>query len=882
MATGEDVDGGPDAPRPLPVKRIRSGVRRRILERLTEGRATVTVIAADTELRLPHASAELKRLREEGLVASDDATGSRGARLALTSRGWEMLRGDELARLTELAETPRPEGALGRLVSVQDDQLLVAFCRRPETGPLLLPSRPLDAIASDDGTWRWAVPRERRPRWLDAATLLATPAPPADGSGSDLTEWGVRAEVWGLQRFRILGDPTTFPLSSGAWFGEPSNLETVEAPARIPQEGAWRLGSLLRGGPEVRPTESVVALGLPRLAREALLAAAAPEGVTLSPQAPGAARGRAMPLDVLDIWVERAHSRMRGPDRVDRLHQLREALAEPGDARLRRRLDEATWRRFRQHWGDQSWSTERLRRGDWLDTSSLSGSASAALVAWALEEVEEPLILHLEEGALSELPANRVPANVRLLLTPVWTAPPRAHRLRPHAVLPAIWGHLVVEEGPTVPVHLAPPVSTAALAEAVLWSPPIRAAELEDARRSLGGDAEDIVLPTLPASSSRDRLLRAAVLCHPQGDADWSNRMESQHPLVAWIASTPDDRWSRWQRIGSTLGPGWVDLMSPTDLPVEAVASAARVAPPGWRRRLAAETRDRIRTEPEFVHALHATVVEAPPPEAGWVASLMLAEVAHLNATARGTLLDWGVDAFLDHPPARCADAIAGLDWLAAHHPVTLLAEPDDWRPRARNTGFQLAQDHDLHLWAVLEDWLVEGHRPHVGIMRMIIERLPEDWWATEAESMLTGLTEDGAGLAFLLEMDIAWPGLILRPQEEVHPLPGGSQHLHRGVRRTLLARLDRLGEGTDWEASSGPGARMIEDLRSALRTGRDLAVPAPGHSHAHVCWLALPQHLWPPQDLAVTAEGDARIASRLARRASGWHPELSSSPIDL
>ncbi|MDE0708746.1 MAG: winged helix-turn-helix domain-containing protein, partial [Candidatus Poseidoniales archaeon] len=70
---------------PLPVKRIRSGVRRRILERLSEGRATVTQISSSTNLRLPHTSAELKRLRKEGLVFSDDETGSRGACLALSA-----------------------------------------------------------------------------------------------------------------------------------------------------------------------------------------------------------------------------------------------------------------------------------------------------------------------------------------------------------------------------------------------------------------------------------------------------------------------------------------------------------------------------------------------------------------------------------------------------------------------------------------------------------------------------------------------------------------------------------------------------------------------------------------------------------------------------
>ena len=132
MVEDSDSEEGQQDPNPLPVKRIRSGVRRRILERLSEGRATVTQIATSTNLRLPHASAELKRLRKEELVFSDDETGSRGACLALSARGWETLRSDEIARVKDLSSEQPPSGALGRLVSVAENNLLIAFVGRPK------------------------------------------------------------------------------------------------------------------------------------------------------------------------------------------------------------------------------------------------------------------------------------------------------------------------------------------------------------------------------------------------------------------------------------------------------------------------------------------------------------------------------------------------------------------------------------------------------------------------------------------------------------------------------------------------------------------------------------------------------------------------------
>ena len=86
--------------------KIRSKHRRRLLDRLTEGGATVSVLARDVELRVPHASAEIKRLRNDGLISSDLSAGSRGARIHLTELGWESVRADEWARASEASPLP--------------------------------------------------------------------------------------------------------------------------------------------------------------------------------------------------------------------------------------------------------------------------------------------------------------------------------------------------------------------------------------------------------------------------------------------------------------------------------------------------------------------------------------------------------------------------------------------------------------------------------------------------------------------------------------------------------------------------------------------------------------------------------------------------------
>ena len=54
----------------MPAK-IRSNYRRRLLTHLSVGACKVSEAASSTGLRLPHASAELKKLRDEGHVAAD-------------------------------------------------------------------------------------------------------------------------------------------------------------------------------------------------------------------------------------------------------------------------------------------------------------------------------------------------------------------------------------------------------------------------------------------------------------------------------------------------------------------------------------------------------------------------------------------------------------------------------------------------------------------------------------------------------------------------------------------------------------------------------------------------------------------------------------------
>ena len=208
-------------------------------------------------------------------------------------------------------------------------------------------------------------------------------------------------------------------------------------------------------------------------------------------------------------------------------------------------------------------------------------------------------------------------------------------------------------------------------------------------------------------------------------------------------------------------------------------------------------------------------------------------------------------------------------------------SESEDWRQIAIQVGYSKPQEHDLHLWAILSDWYQTGNRPHTSVMPLFVKHLPEEWWAPFAETILTVLSETPEGIELISKMDIAWPGLILRPQGEQHRIPGDFTIQHSGVRRTLLARLERLFENEYW-TDDLPGSRMIRDLSEALRAARELKPPEYGLVHPMVRWLALPVHRWPPNEVVQMTEGDFRITTRISKMVSGWHADLSRNVLDI
>ena len=138
MSIGSESDVG--GTHSISPRRIRSKHRSRLISRLAEGEATVSELAVDSGLRVPHASAEIRRMREEGLVSSDLPPGSRGSQIRLTEKGWMTMQDDEWSKALTVTELPSNRNGCC-ILSRDEANLLLCFLSPPSDPLVLIPNR---------------------------------------------------------------------------------------------------------------------------------------------------------------------------------------------------------------------------------------------------------------------------------------------------------------------------------------------------------------------------------------------------------------------------------------------------------------------------------------------------------------------------------------------------------------------------------------------------------------------------------------------------------------------------------------------------------------------------------------------------------------------
>jgi len=859
---------------PFTLKRIRSAHRRRLLDRLTDGGTTVSVLARDTGLRIPHASAELRRMRNDGLVASDQVAGARGARLHLTQSGWEAIRSDELARAVEVLPLPTPSNKYC-LLARDGPNILLGLLAPIDTPLVLIPDRPTrgsgtegDSTGNEGVSWIWAVLRERGPRWFNLNNMEMLPNPPSSHDPETISSYVGENHTLGIVRARLVDSDRPVALAPGIWFEYPSRRPDPPLPEASHHRGAWILGNCHNQSPDIRPKDPVSAIMEERLPKSMLLRTARANALVIADLGGLDTVGQNFPISCLDSWITRAHPRLSPSERRRRLNSLRERLTST----RRVRTEESTWRRFRKDWKDATFSTEEsgLRL---FDTRGLAATAITSLIEWAVSEQNRPpLVLEIPDTIPDDvLSAVISHPKLRLTLSSQLRQPLEIFdELIVDPLRPLPWLRLRTLGGRDMPVRLVDPVPTAP-----------EVTEDDEAApspwRILGLDNEDISSNLVDSS-----MIGSAIAQFPEGNEDWSNMMEASYPIAAWIASPPKTRWHRWQRLRSRLDSEWIALLDLEYLPLERLAEVADEAPTRVLEIFAEKLRLLLHNDSEIgLRTRPATDPANASPGASWVAAQLLSNAAWLPEDMQEDLIRWALEAWLVHPPSNSLAALRSVDWIYNSQQVDVANYGPVLQGILRRAN-DFPIDHDLKIWSLLVERIRNSKQLQIEELEAIIANLPLDWWALLAPELLTNLLSDESSLDWLFDNPIPWSAAILRPKGEPSTAPGLEDKHHPGcspeIRNSLARRLRSRSDRGTLPESAAP----LLDLMESLDTVLEGTSPSTGRTHPMVGWLAQPIEKWPPISNEVAMQGDSLIAERIILRTSGYHEGLSSEQSQL
>ena len=532
-------------------KRIRSNYQRRVLDWLTDGGGTVSDVANALNLRMPHASAALKQLRESGDVVRDEEN-IRGSFYRVTSQGLSRIESDELYRLLDLVQWPPPPNAAGIVLGRDGSMLLLGYASKP-SGPLLgLPDRPMDIetegvniSTGKEGAgkiWRWAVQREDEPRWWDIGSKRKTDAP-TESTSLTLAAWMERPKVMGVVKARLLDEESAWPLSVGSWFEELPDGYWPELP-KIMTEGEFTIGNAGNSGPKVSPRGAILARIGKRSDKSKILSSIPNYTVKIADASIVGQSQQSLPYGVLRNWLKSIHPRLGDKKLQAKFEKLKKEIGTVSNSITRKVLND---------FPGKKWTRSEV---DFFDTTSIAVKGAKAIVEYALENCTAPIALDWRWSSDEGLLQRFVNDNNGKLLISDRSKVETHFTLNPTSVEGKF--ELITKDRLRLPIsmgtRLSPPLD---------WSPPRGPAELVRGKNRSAVDVENEI----------DAIWQAVNL--ENGDDKWADKHENRFPLASWIASTKDAHQSRWRRIGHLLKPEWAAIANYSTFDDEDIAELA-------------------------------------------------------------------------------------------------------------------------------------------------------------------------------------------------------------------------------------------------------------------------------------------------------------------
>ena len=854
--------------------KIRSRYRRRLLNRLSEGGATVSVLARDIGLQIPHASAELRKLRNEGLVSSDLVAGSRGAYLHLTELGWNRIRSDEKSRAMEALPLPSLPGKYC-ILDKDGSNLLMGISSIPKSPMVLIPDRPTDyennsddSIGNEGVRWNWAILKEKDPRWFDLKSMKLTQAPPISIDPGKIDTYSPQSSVIGIIRANLVNEMSQLAMTFGTWYDMPKSRQKPPLNENTFHRGDWVLGECHKLSQEIRPKVPIVAILPDSLSRTMLIRTTRINSLVIADLGGLDLIGDPYPLSSLDIWIQKAHPRLPDNELKRRVQSLKDRIMSTRKVRT----DDSTWRKFRRDWGSQSFTVEESNIRN-LDTRGLGNFALESLISWVISDEERPpLVLEIDENfPASTTSSIIIHPKLRILIKDKTCHITKSSNLLYNDILrPLPWLRLKTSNEEIISLKLIDSLPNIVENDDDSSSLEINPWKLVGLDKSYSSKFDEL-------ESGYISMVKSAISQFPSGNEEWANQMEARYPLAAWIASPKATRWPRWQRLRDRLPTEWSILFDIDHIPLDRIAELADQANEeildyfaerlGQKIREDSQTTIRTRPAVDFIEASSGT---------SWVAAQFLTNAAWIPESLHDDLTKWSLEAWISSPPKKSLAALQGVSWLFSSGRNPNL----DFKKVLEKILFKaqsLPKDHDLKIWSSLVNYSIDGRELSKEELNLIIERLPYDWWAPISSDILLKMLSNEESNDWLFSQPYPWPALVLRPIGESSNAPGLENLSHPGFNPEIYSLLIRRLRGRRGRDELPSSADSLLDLLDAIESSIYSTPPLPGRTHSLSGWLAQPIEKWPDFSSQIIFDGDPIIGERLFSRKTGFHENTSS-----
>ena len=824
----------------MPTRSIRSAAHRQILAWLRHGPSTVSEIARQFDMRMPHASLACRQLRAQNLIVRDESGGLRNAPIYLSQQGIERLRDDSISKLRQYSKDIEHRNA-ACVLQADHSNVLIGYVETPSSPLLFVPTTQHETGEFSTGSQGgvWVLTSEESVEWFSVRDFRLT-SPPTSSQGATLQDYGQAPEKVGIVRgtvFEMTGDQG---LVEGAVFSLDA-FQRASPPRRL-EQGDVSLGTVFGTKFAYHPPHGLDA-HLPSLLDRALVLSALGQGaVQISDR--WAARKRMLPLGVLRAWLAVKHNRM-SVERLevmlgDLVQQLQDPAQHPPPS-LRRELS--------IDFGDVEWSSQPWAAGE-IDIYGMAQRGVEAVLSSLVEE-HIPFCVDWPFESSSTSLRDRVLAHPSCR---VWITRKDSEQndsvgenlLFPSSTIATVG--LALGKGKTLPLQLGPAEHQVRVSDL----PTLLPADALELLRT--GHASSSPTYSLPAPSGEaGRRIASAVSLFPNGDESLANQWELEDALAAWIASTTEQRPHRWVRLHNRLPNAWVDLMKVEDAPLSHLPHALANASLLWRSKALHRIRNEVHRSPTLLLDLVAGLEDRT--YARWYATCLLNSLEP-STPEHAPLLEQAMEVWMQQPEAEShvLEHLFGRLSLRDGREHHLL---NAWLARAR----EQPKTSLLCSWAVLVDLVRTGGPCLPEKQRQLMQSLPEAWWSPFASEWLASQLASASGRLWLKHHPVSWLSQLFVHQGMLVGLPGALIPFPEfTLSADQLITVNLLGEG--------PGVAMLSDVYETVYANEQgLPVP-PLNSHPLGGWLIRPMTAWPVFDANVMEMGDPLVGRLLFARS--------------